>query len=142
MEEKLYIRKIEMNDYDQYIPLLQELSNIPYISFDEYKCKLKNIENQGTSIFIIENTNKILLATGSLLVEQRFGDPLGHIENVVVKKEFRKQGLGKMIVQHIIDEAKKEKCYRITLSCNDNNTRFYENIGMIQSGNEMRKMLK
>lgn len=68
------------------------------------------------------------------------GDMFAQIESVVVKKEYRGQGYGKAIVKHAI-QSFEDTAYKIILSCNDSNIAFYEKLGFIRTGNEMRIML-
>ena len=43
--------------------------------------------------------------------------PFGLIEGVFVNEKYRSRGIGTNLVQTIIKEAKKKKCYKIILTC-------------------------
>ena len=62
----------------------------------------------------------------------------GHIEDVAVDKSMRGTGVGKELIGHLIDAAKKEKCYKVILDCADYNIPFYEKCGLKRAENEMR----
>ncbi len=76
-----------------------------------------------------------------MLIEQKFihkGGIVGHIEDVVVKKEFEGQGIGMKLVLSLLDIAKKRQCYKTILNCEDSLIPFYEKIGFRHKSNEMR----
>lgn len=54
------------------------------------------------------------------------------IENVVTDKDYRKQGLGKKVIQKAIEVAKENNCYKVILQSGVQRTEahtFYEHIG-------------
>lgn len=61
----------------------------------------------------------------------------GHITNICVKKEFRKKGFGKMLMEALMLEAKKQEIKAVTLEVRVSNLgaiRLYENCGFISAG--------
>ena len=73
-----------------------------------------------------------VIATLTLLIEPKFIHEFGstgHIEDVVVLNQERGQGLGKILVDHAVTEARRLGCYKIILDCNDANIGFYERSG-------------
>jgi len=135
------LRLLSLSDYyKEYIPLLQQLSPIKSLSYDEFRERFFNIQLQNTKVVVIEHQNKII-ASGNIFIEQRFGDCIGHIECVVVDKEHRNKRYGAQIVQELIKEAKNAKCYRISLYCKEENVGFYEKQGLVKTSVEMRKIL-
>ena len=67
---------------------------------------------------------------------------LAHIEDVVVDKDYRKQGICKKMMDYAEQIAKSINCYRIVLSCKPENIPVYESSGFKTSGQvEMRKEL-
>ena len=96
--------------------------------------------NENHVIHVAELDGKIVGST-TLLVEQKFiheGGIVGHIEDVVVKKEFEGQGIGMKLVLSLLDVANEKKCYKTILNCEDTLIPFYEKIGFKQKSNEMR----
>ena len=65
------------------------------------------------------------------------GRPLAIVEQVVVTQEQKGKGLGKFMMQHAMDEARKVGCYKLQLS---SHTRFkdahafYDRLGFIRHG--------
>lgn len=54
------------------------------------------------------------------------------IEDVVVDRKYRGKGLGKALLRFMMDKAKENKCYKITLHCSQNNVKFYEKLGFTE----------
>ena len=100
----------------------------------------KILQNDNHIIHVAELDGKIVGST-TLLIEQKFihkGGIVGHIEDVVVKKEFWGQGIGMKLVLSLLDIAKKRQCYKTILNCEDSLIPFYEKIGFRHKSNEMR----
>ena len=100
----------------------------------------KILQNDNHIIYVAEIDGKIVGST-TLLIEQKFihkGGIVGHIEDVVVKKEFEGQGIGMKLVLSLLDIAKKRQCYKTILNCEDTLIPFYEKIGFRHKSNEMR----
>ncbi|MDE7330581.1 MAG: GNAT family N-acetyltransferase [Clostridia bacterium] len=56
-----------------------------------------------------------------------------YIENICVDESARKAGVGTALYEHVIDFAKAEKCYNVTLkvwSDNKSAVNFYESLGL------------
>lgn len=57
------------------------------------------------------------------------------IDDLGVNNKFRKQGIGKMLVDKAIELAKQNDCIRVDLNCwklNENALQFYKKIGMLE----------
>jgi glucosamine-phosphate N-acetyltransferase len=83
--------------------------------------------------------NKII-GTGRLVHHHKAHNnfkQVGHIEDVVVDEKYRKSGVGKLIVKHLVSYAYKIDCYKVVLCCNPENVGFYEKCGFKQKGTEM-----
>jgi len=139
------IREIKKTDLNNnFFTLLTQLSGQPTsydsdILWNEYT---KN-PNHITFVDEIKEAGKpaSILATSSVLIESKFlhcGSKVGHIEDVVVDKDARGSGLGQKIVEHCIEYARKNGCYKVILDCSNKNVPFYINCGMYLSENCMR----
>ena len=139
---ELIIRKIIGSDLENGI--LESLDNLRQTSNSEQN-SVRNIlkkilENENHIIHVAELNGKIVGST-TLLIEQKFiheGGFVGHIEDVVVNKEFEGQGIGMKLVLSLLDVAKEKKCYKTILNCEDKLIPFYEKIGFKQKSTEMR----
>ena len=98
------------------------------------------ISNPNQIIHVAEDNGKIVGST-TLLIEQKFihkGGCVGHIEDVVVSKEFEGKGIGIKLVTSLLEIASRKNCYKTILDCNDELIPFYERIGFKQETNQMR----
>ena len=60
------------------------------------------------------------------------GCKMGHIENILVSENMRGKKIGSMLLNHLSNMAKQNKCYRIDLSCEYNLKNFYLSNGFIK----------
>ena len=100
----------------------------------------KIIENPDHIIHVAEINGKIVGST-TLLIEQKFihdGGKVGHIEDVVVSKEYEGRGIGIKLVTSLLQVANTKNCYKTILDCKDELIPFYERIGFKQESNQMR----
>jgi len=100
----------------------------------------KIIANPDHIIHVAEIDGKIVGST-TLLIEQKFihnGGKVGHIEDVVVSKEYEGKGIGIKLVNSLLENAKMMNCYKTILDCQDELIPFYERIGFKQESNQMR----
>tara|TARA_Y100000590_G_scaffold461745_1_gene624044 strand:- start:2840 stop:3274 length:435 start_codon:yes stop_codon:yes gene_type:complete len=100
----------------------------------------KIIRNPDHVIHVAEINSKIVGST-TLFIEQKFihdGGKVGHIEDVVVSKEFEGREIGMKLVISLLEKAKIMNCYKTILDCNDELIPFYERIGFKKEANQMR----
>ena len=139
---ELIIRKIIEPDLKNgFLESLDNLRQTSNLEQNSVKNILKKIlENENHIIHVAVLNGKIVGST-TLLIEQKFiheGGFVGHIEDVVVNKEFEGQGIGMKLVLSLLDVAKEKKCYKTILNCEDKLIPFYEKIGFKQKSTEMR----
>jgi len=123
---------------------LESLDNLATVSDLDKKTTAdilkKIIANPDHIIHVAEIEGKIVGST-TLFIEQKFihdGGKVGHIEDVVVSKEFEGRGIGMKLVVSLLEKAKTMKCYKTILDCKDELIPFYERIGFKQESNQMR----
>jgi ribosomal protein S18 acetylase RimI-like enzyme len=93
------------------------------------------LAHPGTTIFVGTIDGRVV-STCVLIVTPNFsrcGRPFAMIENVVTNNEHRQRGYGRQTVQHAIERARAEGCYRVTLmtsSKREATLRFYDGAGM------------
>ena len=100
----------------------------------------KIIANPDYVIHVAEINGKIVGST-TLLIEQKFihnGGRVGHIEDVVVSKEYEGRGIGIKLVSSLLEKAKVMNCYKTILDCQNELIPFYERIGFKKESNQMR----
>ena len=139
---ELIIREIIESDLENgFLESLDHLRQSSNLEPNSARNILKKIlENENHIIHVAELNGKIVGST-TLLIEQKFiheGGLVGHIEDVVVNKEFEGRGIGMKLVLSLLDVAKEKKCYKTILNCEDKLIPFYEKIGFKQKSTEMR----
>ena len=139
---EIKIRDIVESDIDNgFLESLDSLRNASDLNKDTARDILKKIiENPDHVIHVAEVDGKIVGST-TLLIEQKFihkGGKVGHIEDVVVSKEFEGRGIGIKLVTSLLEVAKAKNCYKTILDCKDELIPFYERIGFKQESNQMR----
>ena len=139
---EIKIRNIVESDIDiGFLESLDNLKNASNLDKDNAKDILKKIiENPDHIIHVAEIDGKIVGST-TLLIEQKFiheGGKVGHIEDVVVSKEFEGRGIGIKLVTSLLEVAKTRNCYKTILDCKHELIPFYERIGFKQESNQMR----
>ena len=97
-------------------------------------------QNTNHIIYVAVDDNKIIGST-TLFIEQKFihdGGLVGHIEDVVVRKDYEGKGIGIKLVMSMLERAKEKNCYKTILDCKDDVKQFYERIGFKHESNGMR----
>jgi len=137
------VRKLEHNDFHKgYVEVLSQLSDINNDLMTENKFNIFVDElPSNIHIFVIFNTHKNkIVGSGTIIIENKiihnFGK-VGHIEDVVIDSNYRGYGLGKIIVNYLIDYAKLNNCYKVILMASDENVEFYKKSGLYKKDNSM-----
>ena len=143
-EGKVKLRHLKAADINSIIELLAQLDRP--LPTDRYETKkfqklIKsymqfNSTNFNRGIILATSDSKIIGLVSYVLLErlnQSFSE--FWIPELVVSKEYRNQGIGKLLIQRCESISKRKKCYRIRLeSRNDriDSHIFYKKIGFEQ----------
>lgn len=108
-------------------------------------------EEQAVEVFRRRMRNKVrtfvalidgkVVGTASLLIEPKFihnGGVTGHIEDVAVHPECQGRGIGALLVERLLEESRKEGCYKVILDCAEKVIPFYEKLGFHKWERAMR----
>jgi glucosamine-phosphate N-acetyltransferase len=136
------IRKLQKKDlYNGFLLSLDSLRKSSNLKPKKANTIFDKIsKNPDYIIYVAINDGKVIGST-TLLIEQKFihdGGKVGHIEDVVVRKEFQGKGIGQKIVCKLLKYAEKQGCYKTILDCNNNLVKFYEKMGFKRHSNSMR----
>lgn len=153
MSQIKYIKLIELiNTYSgyldiikgRYLLLLSELTSTSYIENDVFLNNIERINNMGTIFvaYISEPTCDFfeIVSSGTIIIEPkiiRSGKNVGHIEDIVVKKEMRGNGISQEILNRLKLFAKENDCYKIILDCDPNVKNVYIKNGLQVKGLQM-----
>ena len=154
------IKEATKEDIEQIISLLQQVSELHYISRpDIFKRKSKNDIKEYIIEILENNEKKIIVATdetikiyGILIYKVKEvkchvnlkTSKILWIEELCVDEKYRKNGIGKMLMIEAENVAKKLNCERIELNCwefNETAIKFYREIGMETQRRIMEKKL-
>lgn len=133
-------RHLNFDDYDKkYFDLLSQLTICNIIEREKFNNFIKKLDNNTHIILVCEINNKIV-ASGTLFMEQKlirdYGK-VGHIEDIVVDKEYNGHGLGKKLLEELKNYAYLKNCYKVILDCRNEVVKFYEKCGFTQKEVEM-----
>ena len=142
------IRELERGDvsvHSEFFPILNQLSPAKDWERLEFASLWQTyLDNQHITTLVAEKYEKII-GTGSVLIEQKFlrgGGKVAQVEDVVVDNRSREKGVGKVIIDSLVKIAKEKECYKVILSCSNENVPFYIKCGFRLTENEMRMDLQ
>ena len=139
---EIIIREIEEDDLEKgFLETLDFLRNASDLDKNKAKEILKKIKQNSNHIIYVAIDNKKIVGSTTLLIEQKFihdGGLVGHIEDVVVRKDYEGKGIGIKLVTSLLERAKEKNCYKTILDCKDDVKQFYERIGFKRESNGMR----
>ena len=139
---EIEIREIRENDLENgFLETLDFLRKASDVDKNKAKEILKKIKQNPNHIIHVAIDDKKIVGSITLLIEQKFihdGGLVGHIEDVVVRKDYEGKGIGMMLVTSMLERAKEKNCYKTILDCKDDVKQFYERIGFKCESNGMR----
>lgn len=133
----IIFRPVQRKDLNEVFLLLQQLTKIDYSSRNLDNC-WDSFINNNSSNSLVGIFNKKIVAYGSIIIENKIrGGIAGHIEDIVVDKDVRGKNFGIKLINELVNIAKDNKCYRITLFCDEPLIKFYNKNGFISFGNKV-----
>ena len=139
---EIKIREIEEDDLEKgFLETLDFLRNTSSIDKNKAKEILKKIKQNPNHIIYVAIDDQKIIGSTPLLIEQKFihdGGLVGHIEDVVVRKDYERNGIGIKLITSMLERAKEKNCYKTILDCKDDVKQFYEKIGFKRESNCMR----
>ena len=134
------VRELYGFDINQdFLDTLASLSEVK-LSLGQAKEVFRERLRKGIRTYVARIDDRIV-GTASLIIEEKFihdGGCSGHIEDVAVHRDYQKQGIGAVLVRHLVDQAKAAGCYKVILNCHEGIAAFYEKLGFRQHDVGMR----
>jgi len=129
---------------NKYLYLLSMLTIVNSIDTKKFIDNVDKIHENGI-IYIayignIDDFTFEIVASGTIFIEQKLIHNLqsvGHIEDIVVHKEYRKNGLSKNIIDNLVEYAKNKNCYKVILDCSEKIIQVYKNCNFEKKGIQM-----
>jgi GNAT superfamily N-acetyltransferase len=115
MPNEIILRPLVAIDLPQVIDLLQDVSvYMPDVS--DHEKILGRFFGQPHAYGCVAVTSDVVVGFGSLFTIDRIrGGRAGIIEDVVVRREFRGHGIGRLVIQNILQYAREKRCFKVTL---------------------------
>lgn len=117
-----------------------------YPEFVEYIRRLPDLN----SVLLVAADDEIITGSCKVILEPKlvFGTYVCHIEDVVVNKAFRHQGIGTKMMQDIVNACANNewsddiRVYKVRLGCKNDLAKFYEKSGFERTGSDMVQYIK
>ena len=154
MKEKFTIRAITVDDINDFINLrrimfesMDDSGDLLEKSLEKVKIYFqKTIPTGEFKGWIVDSPSKIAIGAGGLVIDQHpptssnISGKHGYIMNLVVIEEYRRQGIGKMIMETIINWLKSQHIEKVTLYTSEMGLSLYQQLGF-KHGTEMWKKI-
>ena len=140
MDEEYTIEGLNALHYD--MGFLETLASLKKVEMtkEEFGELLRKRFREYMKGYVLISDQKVV-STASMYIEQKFYGKVAHIEDVATRENYRHQGFGTKIVEHCINVAREEGCYKAILDCNDKNVEWYRSLGFYRHENQMRRDL-
>lgn len=144
-----HVRRAEIKDIPRVLELLVQVDMVHHNGRPDLfkgpatKYNAKELEeiftNDETPTFVCVNESDVALGHAFTIRKQVVGDSVLtdvrtlYIDDICVDESARGQGVGKMLYDHVIDFARQQGIYNVTLNvwtCNPGAMKFYEAMGL------------
>lgn len=120
---------MNLSDLEQ----IKDILNTDFDDFWSYSVLKDELTSKNSTYFVVKNKeNKILGFAGIKIILDE-----AEIMNIVTKKDYRYQGIGKLLLNKLVLEAKSKNVKVLHLEVNEHNTiaiHLYEEFGFIKDG--------
>lgn len=141
MAASVSIRAFEAGDLGAVVGLLQDVS-IYQPSENAIDTLTAYFLNQNNSYACVAIYNDNLVGFGSVFILNRLrGGSSAIVEDLVVDGSMRGLGIGKAILNALIEFATDKGCFKVTLEASPLSEKFYYVSGFRQGGRVMKLML-
>ena len=136
------IRELRKEDLGNgFLKSLDSLKQASSIDRTKAEVIFEKIDSNPDHIIVVAELEGKIVGSTTLLIEPKFihdGGLVGHIEDVVVDKDFQGKKIGEKIMKYLLKVSKDRGCYKTILDCTDDVKPFYEKLGFKQVANELR----
>ena len=121
---------MSINDYNEIINLWKNTEGVGINDYDDSKKRIKIfLEKNSKLCFVVKDNNKII---GTIMGSN--DGRRGLIYHLMIKPEYRKNGIGKKLLEKVEKNLKKDgikRIYLVTLRKNKIGNKFWENNGYV-----------
>ena len=140
------IRPANNNDINRLLDLLSEVLEVhAKLRPDLFVSGTTKYSKEDLEKMLVDKNKPIFVATidnyvvGYAMCQLRlptsnmYPAKIYHLDDLCVDEKYRRQGIGEALYQKVVEEAKKNNCYEITLNAwpgNEAALKFYEKMGL------------
>ncbi len=141
VKNKLKTRLVERDDLDEIFQLLIDVCDFTpdpgshdsiYEQFDA---------QEGCFAICAEVNDKVVGFASIFYITRIRGGTMALIEDVVVSREYRGQGIGLLLLKDLVTDAKNRGTSKITLETSEIAKALYKSEGFEEAGTLMKKLL-
>jgi len=131
----IVFRKLLVSDYNtNYLNLMNQLSTIDKenITLEDFNNFINSLDLNHEIYVLDDIKNNKIVGSGTIIIENKIIHNFGkvaHIEDIVVDKDERGRGYGKIIIDHLVNIGHIRNCYKTILNCRGYNEDFYIKCG-------------
>ncbi|OIR58698.1 MAG: glucosamine-6-phosphate N-acetyltransferase [Amphiamblys sp. WSBS2006] len=144
ISDDMCIRKLEVADYDKgYLECLKDLTDVGDVTKEQFTKRYDEIAAKGDAyhmFVVVHRPTGNIVGAASIILERKFihnCSSVGHLEDVVIKKEYHMKGIGKTIVRHVVEHARSLGCYKVIANVKKELLPFYNKCGLEKRDEEM-----
>jgi GNAT superfamily N-acetyltransferase len=139
------IRPVSEKDYRELILLYNAfVGSDRYSKFDNDSFQ-KVIKSENNFVYVAEDKGKLVgFAAFSVRFVIRYPKPIAELDELFVSAEYRRHGLGKQLMDTVMQKAAALGCYRLFIESHYKHTgahKFYEALGFANYGYHFIKNL-
>lgn len=95
-------------------------------TIDELDIEFKEIINSNDKCFFVKKVNNEVIAFAQCSIRNDYvegtnSSPVGYLEGIIVKEEYRHMGIAKELLKECENWAKEKKCNQFASDCEINN---------------------
>ena len=101
----------------------------------------EGIDADPNHIIAVAELGGRVVGTATLLIEPKFihdGGLVGHVEDAAVDRGFQGIGIGRKILEYLLERARERGCYKTITNCDDKIRGFNEKVGFKMAAHAMR----
>ena len=129
------------------IQLQEEGTDASFDLAPALRCYYDKHLTDGTFLSWVAETNSQIIATSGISFVERpptYKNPTGRIgilSNMYTTKAYRRQGIAKTLLSHVVDEAQRHGCGDVQITAADAGVPLYEAFGFVKHENFRRYVL-
>jgi len=114
---KITIRKCEPSDFEAVYHFINLLENTEFSKEKQFQIFSENLKNTNHLFYIAENEEKPI-GFLSCMVQNliHHSGPIGEIQEMIVLPEYRGFKVGKVLIEHLISEAKRKNILQLEVT--------------------------